>query len=50
VTRIDPAVETRRYTEEVLATAGQGLDAQGRALRARCRMEHLAGLEKDVRS
>ena len=24
VTRIDPAAETRRYTEEVLATAGQG--------------------------
>jgi len=34
VTRIDPAVETRRYTEEVLATAGAGLDAQGRALLA----------------
>ena len=34
VTRIDPAAETRRYTEEVLATAGQGLDAQGRALLA----------------
>ena len=39
VSRIDPAVETRRYTEEVLATAGQGLDAQGRAL-----------LEEDLRS
>ncbi|HQX81147.1 MAG TPA: TRC40/GET3/ArsA family transport-energizing ATPase, partial [Vicinamibacterales bacterium] len=39
VTRIDPAVETRRYTEEVLATAGDGLDAQGRAL-----------LEEDLRS
>lgn len=39
VTRIDPAVETRRYTEQVLATAGQGLDAQGRAL-----------LEEDLRS
>jgi len=39
VTRIDPAEETRRYTEEVLATAGQGLDAQGRAL-----------LEEDLRS
>ena len=39
VTRIDPAVETRRYTEEVLATAGSGLDAQGRAL-----------LEEDLRS
>src|SRR4029079_14657207 len=32
VTRIDPAAETRRYTKEVLATAGQGLDAKGRAL------------------
>ena len=39
VTRIDPAAETRRYTEEVLATAGQGLDAQGLAL-----------LEEDLRS
>ena len=39
VTRIDPAAETRRYTEEVLAMAGQGLDAQGRAL-----------LEEDLRS
>lgn len=39
VTRIDPAAETRRYTEEVLATAGQGLDVQGRAL-----------LEEDLRS
>lgn len=39
VTRIDPALETRRYTEEVLATAGQGLDAQGKAL-----------LEEDLRS
>ena len=39
VTRIDPAAETRRYTEEVLATAGHGLDAQGRAL-----------LEEDLRS
>jgi arsenite-transporting ATPase len=39
VTRIDPAAETRRYTEEVLATAGQGLDAKGRAL-----------LEEDLRS
>ena len=34
VTRIDPAAETRRYTEEVLATAAHGLDAQGRALLA----------------
>ena len=32
VTRIDPELETRRYTEDVLATAGAGLDAQGRAL------------------
>lgn len=32
VSRIDPAVETRRYTEEVLATAGAHLDEQGRAL------------------
>jgi arsenite-transporting ATPase len=39
VTRIDPVAETRRYAEEVLATAGQGLDAQGRAL-----------LEEDLRS
>jgi arsenite/tail-anchored protein-transporting ATPase len=39
VTRIDSAAETRRYTEEVLATAGQGLDAKGRAL-----------LEEDLRS
>jgi arsenite-transporting ATPase len=39
VTRIDPVAETRRYTEEVLATAGQGLAAQGRAL-----------LEEDLRS
>ncbi len=34
VTRIDPELETRRYTEEVLATAGKDLDAQGRALLA----------------
>ncbi len=39
ITRIDPELETRRYTEEVLATAGSGLDAQGRAL-----------LEEDLRS
>lgn len=39
VTRIDPSAETRRYSEEVLATAGAGLDAQGRAL-----------LEEDLRS
>ena len=34
VTRIDPSLETRRYSEEVLATAGAGLDAQGLALLA----------------
>jgi arsenite-transporting ATPase len=39
VTRIDPVAETRRYTEEVLATAGHGLDTQGLAL-----------LEEDLRS
>jgi len=39
VTRIDPALETRRYTEEVMASAGGGLDAQGKAL-----------LEEDLRS
>ncbi len=39
VTRIDPELETRRYTEEVLITAGSGLDAKGRAL-----------LEEDLRS
>ena len=39
VTRIDPDLETRKYTEDVLATAGDGLDAQGRAL-----------LEEDLRS
>jgi arsenite-transporting ATPase len=39
VSRIDPALETQRYTEEVLATAGAGLDAQGLAL-----------LEEDLRS
>jgi len=39
VTRIDPAVEIRRYTAEVLATAGAGLDPPGRAL-----------LEEDLRS
>jgi arsenite-transporting ATPase len=39
VTRIDPALETQRYTEEVLAVAGSGLDAQGKAL-----------LEEDLRS
>ncbi len=39
VTRIDPAVETRRYTDEVLAASDAGLDAAGRAL-----------LEEDLRS
>jgi arsenite-transporting ATPase len=39
VTRIDPAVEIRTYTEEVLAESGQGLDEKGRAL-----------LEEDLRS
>jgi arsenite-transporting ATPase len=34
VARIDPALETRRYTEEVMATAGESLDAQGKALLA----------------
>jgi arsenite-transporting ATPase len=34
VARIDPAVETRRYTDEVMAAAGEGLDAAGRALLA----------------
>ncbi len=34
VSRIDPASETRRYVEEVFATAGAGLDGQGRALLA----------------
>lgn len=39
VTRIDPALETRRYAEEVLAMAGKTLDVRGRAL-----------LEEDLRS
>lgn len=39
VSRIDPKAETRYYTDHVLATAGAGLDAQGRAL-----------LEEDLRS
>lgn len=39
VARIDPVAETRAYSEEVLATAGAGLDAHGRAL-----------LEEDLRS
>jgi arsenite/tail-anchored protein-transporting ATPase len=32
VSRIDPAAETRAYTDEVLRVAGAGLDAAGRAL------------------
>ena len=39
VSRIDPAAETRSYTEEVLREAGEGLDEKGRAL-----------LEEDLRS
>ncbi|MFO0667474.1 MAG: arsenical pump-driving ATPase [Polyangiaceae bacterium] len=39
VSRIDPATETRAYSEEVLRTAGAKLDAPGRAL-----------LEEDLRS
>jgi arsenite-transporting ATPase len=39
VSRIDPQAETKAYIEQVLATAGQGLDASGRAL-----------LEEDLRS
>ncbi|HET6962132.1 MAG TPA: ArsA-related P-loop ATPase, partial [Terriglobia bacterium] len=39
VSRIDPEAEVRKYSEEVLAGAGAGLDAQGRAL-----------LEEDLRS
>jgi arsenite-transporting ATPase len=39
VSRIDPQVETRAYVEQVMAGAGQGLDAGGRAL-----------LEEDLRS
>jgi arsenite-transporting ATPase len=34
VSRIDPSVETARYTEEVMRTAGANLDAAGRALLA----------------
>src|SRR5690606_1095764 len=36
---IDPALETQRYAQEVLATAGSGLDERGKAL-----------LEEDLRS
>jgi arsenite-transporting ATPase len=39
VSRIDPQVETKAYVEQVMAGAGQGLDASGRAL-----------LEEDLRS
>lgn len=39
VSRIDPQMETRAYTDEVLLGAGAGLDAEGRAL-----------LEEDLRS
>ena len=39
ISRIDPAAETRAYTEEVLDAAGATLDAAGRAL-----------LEEDLRS
>jgi len=39
ITRIDPLVVTHDYVEQVLATAGGGLDAPGRAL-----------LEEDLRS
>jgi arsenite/tail-anchored protein-transporting ATPase len=39
VSRIDPKAETRAYTAEVMATAGTGLDDQGKAL-----------LEEDLRS
>ncbi|MDR0776739.1 MAG: arsenical pump-driving ATPase [Azonexus sp.] len=39
VTRIDPALEVRQYTEEVLRKAGDQLDATGRAM-----------LEEDLRS
>ena len=39
VSRIDPQEETRAYVEQVMATAGKDLDANGRAL-----------LEEDLRS
>ena len=39
VSRIDPQAETKAYVEQVMATAGQSLDASGRAL-----------LEEDLRS
>lgn len=34
VARIDPRLETKRYTEQVMAEAGKDLDAQGRKLLA----------------
>ncbi len=34
VERIDPAVETKQYSDEIMATAGAGLDEPGRALLA----------------
>jgi arsenite-transporting ATPase len=39
VSRIDPKVETKAYSAEVMATAGEDLDAQGKAM-----------LEEDLRS
>ncbi len=39
ISRIDPKAETQAYRQEVMATAGAGLDEQGRAL-----------LEEDLRS
>ncbi len=39
ISRIDPAIETRAYTDEVLRDSGDGLDEKGRAL-----------LEEDLRS
>jgi arsenite-transporting ATPase len=39
VTRIDPELVVQQYRKEILATAGEGLDAQGRAM-----------LEEDLRS
>jgi arsenite-transporting ATPase len=39
VTRIDPELVVQQYREEIMATAGQGLDGQGRAM-----------LEEDLRS
>ena len=39
VSRIDPFIETQRYTQEVMGTAGSGLTEQGKAL-----------LEEDLRS